>query len=407
MSQDPYPSQPTPRSSAAPQPAGASPTGPSTTGSRDRRRPSWALLVVAALLAAVIGGMATLGLTQRPAGAAAGADQTATASRDETGTATGYPDWVALVEEVGPTVVAINVRTEAGTGAGSGVLLGAVGRVVTNNHVVGGAVEGGIVVTLADGRVYEATLRGTDPATDLAVVMLVDAPDDLAVAELGDSDDVRVGEPVAAIGNPLGLSNTVTTGVVSALDRPVTTLQEAASPGEDAVSATTNAIQVDAPVNPGNSGGPLFDADGRVIGINSSIATLPSESGGTSGSIGLGFAIPSDVVELVTTQLDEDGVAEHAYLGATLSDTIAELDGERRAGARIETVEPGSPAEEAGLRPGDVVVGVDDHPVTGAESLVGFVRQYPAGTEITLRVARDGDVEELPVTLAVREDEVP
>ncbi|WP_220458035.1 MULTISPECIES: S1C family serine protease [unclassified Actinotalea] len=389
--------------------AGPHPPPRTTTRGAQRSRPSWWALGLAAVLAAVVGALAALGLSQ---GAAASDDQaaatvTATADDDRGGGATtggGAPDWVAVAEEVEPTVVAIDVRTASGGGAGSGVMLGEPGRVVTNHHVVAGAVDGGVVVTLHDGRMYQAEIVGTDEATDLAVLRLVHPPDDLRVAELADSDAVRVGQPVAAIGNPLGLSNTLTTGTVSALDRPTTTVQQAQSPGEQAVASTTNAIQVDAPVNPGNSGGPLFDAQGRVIGINSSIASLPTDSGGQAGSIGLGFAIPSDVVDLVTSQLDEDGVAEHAYLGVALDDTVVAVDDARRAGAEVLTVEPGSPADQAGLRPGDVVIAIDGDHVSGAESLIGFIRQHAAGDDVALTVVRDGTPTDVDVTLAVRED---
>jgi putative serine protease PepD len=302
--------------------------------------------------------------------------------------------------------VAINVRTPGGAGQGSGVIVTEDGRIVTNHHVVGGAVRGGIVVTLSDGRMFAASIVGTDAPTDLAVITLDDPPDDLQAATLGNSDDVVVGDPVAAIGNPLGLSNTVTTGIVSALDRPVSTVQEARAPGQQAVPVVTNAIQVDAPINPGNSGGPLFDANGRVIGINSSIASLPTGAGGQAGSIGLGFAIPSNQVQLIADQLIEDGVAEHAYLGVGLGNAVATVGDEARSGAEVTGVEPGTPAAEAGLRPGDVIVAVDGDFVTGAESLTGFIRQHASGDEVTLTVARDGEQTEVRANLATRPDDL-
>jgi putative serine protease PepD len=386
-----------------------------------RRGPTWPALVATALGAALVASGATSFVStldddapasvQREAGPASsgaasdeGEDRAEAAQPVVTGTGT-VPDWVALAAAVGPTVVAIDVRTASGSGAGSGVLVSDDGRIVTNHHVVGPAVDGGgtIVVTLSDGRMFGAAVVGTDPPTDLAVIELQDPPGDLGAATLGDSDAVRVGDPVAAIGNPLGLSHTVTTGIVSALDRPVTTAE--ASGTTQGAPVTTNAIQVDAPINPGNSGGPLFDAQGRVIGINSSIASMPGGAGGVAGSIGLGFAIPSNLVDLITTQLIEGGVAQHAYLGVTLGDSVAEVGEEVRSGAEVQTVEPGTPAETAGLRPGDVVVRVDDEPVTSAESLTGVIRQYPSGTEVTLTIARDGERVEVPATLATREDQ--
>ncbi len=384
-----------------------------------RRGPTWPALVATALGAALVASGATAVVTTALDDDAPASVQRAAAESSEEAprgdepadaaepvvTATGtVPDWVTLAATVGPTVVAIDVRTASGSGAGSGVLVSDDGRIVTNHHVVGAAADGGaIVVTLSDGRMFEARVVGTDPPTDLAVIELADPPADLRAATLGDSDAVEVGDPVAAIGNPLGLSHTVTTGIVSALDRPVTT-SEASATGQGA-RVTTNAIQVDAPINPGNSGGPLFDAGGRVIGINSSIASMPGGAGGVSGSIGLGFAIPSNLVDLITTQLIEGGVAQHAYLGVTLGDSVAEVGDDVRSGAEVQTVEPGTPAETAGLRPGDVVVGVDDEPVTSAESLTGVIRQYPSGAEVTLTVARDGERVEVPATLATREDQ--
>ncbi len=370
-----------------------------------RSRPSWAVVAVVGVLALLVGALAGLGVSQAvdddPGTATPRATATAEAATQDVDTAPAAEvDWVALAEEVGPSVVAIDVRTRSGAGQGSGVIVTAEGRIVTNHHVVAGAVE--IVVTLSDGRLYPASMVGTDAATDLAVITITDPPEDLRPAELGDSDAVRVGHPVAAIGNPLGLSHTMTTGVVSALDRPVTT--QGQLPGQQAVYVTTNAIQVDAAINPGNSGGPLFDAAGRVIGINSSIASMPSGAGGTSGSIGLGFAIPSNLVELIAPQLAEDGAAEHAFLGVGLTDAIATVDGELRAGAEVATVEPGSPAADAGLEPGAVILAIDGSRVTGADSLVGFVRQYASGSEVTLTVTDGDSSREVPVTLATRED---
>jgi putative serine protease PepD len=185
----------------------------------------------------------------------------------------------------------------------------------------------------------------------------------------------------------------------------VSTVQEATGPGQQAVPVVTNAIQVDAPVNPGNSGGPLFDAQGRVIGINSSIASIPNPEG-QAGSIGLGFAIPSNQVQLIADQLIEDGAAEHAYLGVGLGNEVATVGGETRAGAEVTGVEPGTPAAEAGLRAGDVIIAVDGDVVTGAESLTGFIRQHASGDDVTLTVARGDEAIEVGATLATRPDDL-
>jgi putative serine protease PepD len=307
------------------------------------------------------------------------------------GSTNASPNWEAVAKAVRPSVVAITVTMANGQAEGSGVILDAQGHILTNNHVVSGA-NGDVEVTLSDGRVFKASVVGTDAATDLAVVKLTDPPKDLAPAVIGKSDEVTVGQPVMAVGNPLGLSSTVTTGIVSALDRPVST-----SSGSSQV--VTNAIQIDAAINPGNSGGPLFDASGKVIGITSSIATL-SSGGGESGSIGLGFAIPSALADRVAAELLADGTASHAYLGVGLKDGTATADGVTRRGAVVEQVNDGTPAQKAGLRTGDVVVAIGGASTPGAESLTGYVRELASGQTATLTVVRDGKTFDVDVTFA-------
>lgn len=308
--------------------------------------------------------------------------------------------WGGVTTDVQPSVVAITAQAADGSGGeGSGVVLDTDGTILTNNHVVAGAAQGGrLRVSLVDGRIFDAEIVGLDPTTDLAVIRLTEAPDDLVVASIGNSDDVAVGDEVMAIGNPLGLSGTVTTGIVSALDRPTTTASAGVADGQPVV---TDAIQTDAAVNPGNSGGALVSADGEVIGINSSIATLGA--GGRSGSIGLGFAIPSNTAMGVAEQLIATGTAEHARLGVYLDDaevtvSTGDLTGDR-LGAALAEVMPGSPAEQAGLQAGDVVVAVDDEPVTGSLSLTARLRGLQPDDEVELVVVREGAVEQLPVTL--------
>jgi len=310
------------------------------------------------------------------------------------------PDWERVAASVSASVVAIQVTTASGGGEGSGVIIDEAGHILTNNHVVSGAQNDTVQVTLTDGRLYEATVVGTDPSTDLAIVKINDTPDDLSPTALGDSDDVVVGAPVMAVGNPLGLANTVTTGIVSAVDRPVSASSSEMTSAGDVV--VTNAIQIDAAINPGNSGGPLFDAQGRVIGITSSIATLSSGSS-QSGSIGLGFAIPVNLAREVGQQLIEDGTAEHAFLGVSLSDGTATADDITRRGAVVEEVTAGSPAEAAELQTGDVIVAIDGDAVAGSESLTAYVRERQAGEEATLTVVRDGEALDVTVTLATRE----
>lgn len=314
----------------------------------------------------------------------------------------GSPDWKAVSAAVAPSVVAIKVTTAEGQGEGSGVIIDDQGHILTNDHVVGGANDDTVQVTLADGRVYEAKITGLDPATDLAVVQIVDPPADLQSAVFADSAEVTVGDAVMAVGNPLGLSNTATTGIVSAIDRPVSTATSASSQAP----VVTNAIQIDAAINPGNSGGPLFNSRGEVIGITSSIASLSqSSSSSQSGSIGLGFAIPSTLAKNIGGQLIDSGTAEHAFLGVTLGDGTGTADGTTRQGAVVGTVSDGSPASEAGLQADDVVVAIDGKAVTGAESLTGFVRGLASGTEVTLTVIRDGKSIDVPVTLATKTED--
>lgn len=311
------------------------------------------------------------------------------------GSSVENPDWQAVASAVKDSVVAIQVVTSAGEAEGSGVIADSDGNIITNNHVVSGAQDSQVQVTLTDGRIYTADVVGTDSTTDLAVIRLQDPPDDLSPAAMADTTPT-VGDPVMAVGNPLGLANTVTTGIVSALDRPVSTTESGSSE-----TVVTNAIQIDAAVNPGNSGGPLFNASGQVIGITSSIATTSS----ASGSIGLGFAIPISLAQMITGQLVQDGVAEHAYLGVGLTDGTATADGVTRAGAQVQSVSGNSPASKAGLQTGDVIVAIDDKVVGGAESLTGYVRTYASGDEVTLTVVRDGKSLNVEVTMAVREEE--
>ena len=378
-----------------PPPMTAGPTlpvaaGPTPSG---RPRPGRLALVGTAAVTALATSLATLGVT-----GALGADEaplaggTAGAAQGVVASATGVVDWQAVAAAVRETVVAISVTTGQGTAEGSGVVIDAEGHVLTNEHVVADAAEDGLRVTLADGRVLAATVVGTDPTTDLAVIALTDPPADLAVASLGTSASVAVGEPVMAVGNPLGLDSTVTTGIVSATDRPVTTGRGGGAP------VVTNAIQIDAAVNPGNSGGPLFDSAGKVIGITSSIATTSAGA----GSIGLGFAIPIDLAARVADELVATGEVSHAFLGVSLSDGTATVAGATRRGATVEEVVAGTPAEAAGLQVGDVITAIDGSPVSGATSLTGFVRALGEGDRVVLTVVRDGAEVTRKVELAAK-----
>ena len=388
------------------------------SGRSRRRGPGWGALVASIVVASLLGAGGAVGAV-RYLDARGGAEAsrssaapTAIATGDTTKTvhSTGQaPDWEAVSAAVSNAVVSIAIAADGGNSLGSGVIYDDQGHIVTNNHVVAGASQ--IQVTLADGRVYDAEITGTDPATDLAVIQLKNAPANLTVAQLGDSDQLTTGQDVMAIGNPLGLSSTVTTGIVSALDRPVVNSQaqggEGGLGGGSSSPVFTNAIQIDAAVNPGNSGGPLFDEKGRVIGITSSIATTGSSSSGesgSSGSIGIGFAIPVKLADKVAKQLIESGAATHAYLGVALETGSAESDGDRRAGAKITSVESGSPADKAGLRKGDVITAIDGKTTAQGSALTGYVRQYSANDKVKLTVIRDSKKQDIDVTLAERKD---
>lgn len=317
----------------------------------------------------------------------------------------GDVDWVRVADEAETSVVSIDVRGLSQTGQGSGVVIDDNGHVLTNNHVVAPAAGGGqIQVALSDARVFDAVLVGTDSESDLAVLQIEPTPSDVTALEFGDSEAVVVGEPVMALGNPLGLSNTVTVGIVSALDRPVTTQRAGGSLGEQANPVVTNAIQTDAAVNPGNSGGALVNSSGQLIGINSSIATLGASDGGPGGSIGLGFAIPSNEAQWVARELIETGVVRHAYLGVDPEDATVTVDGVRRQAAGITKVIEGSAAAQVGLEAGEAVIEVDGETVAGEQSLVAQIREREPGTQVVLTVVRDGQSRDVTVEFGTRPD---
>jgi len=315
-------------------------------------------------------------------------------------------DWTAVPPPPPPPpLVTIQAQGASSGSTGSGVIYDAQGDIVTNYHVISSVLTGGqIQVTLADGRLYAARVVGHDKTTDLAVIRLDNPPEDLTVARFATSSTLQVGAPVMAIGAPLGLSNTVTTGIVSALNRPVEVSMDEDSTSQDQTQASsdlviTNAIQIDASINPGNSGGPLFDATGAVIGINSSIKSLATSSDGQAGSIGLGFAIPSDLVVSVADQLIATGSASHGMLGVTVKAATATVGSDTYVGAEIQEVTSGSGAAIAGLRVGDVILTVEGQEVTSPKQLVGYVRRYRAGDTVTMTIERDGATQDVSVTI--------
>ncbi len=323
-----------------------------------------------------------------------------------TGTSSS-PNWEEVAAAVEPSVVSIQVTSNQGSGEGSGIIMDTSGHVLTNNHVVEGAGSDGVSVVLSDGRTYPATIVGTDQSTDLAVVKMTNPPSDLTAARFGDSSAVKVGQPVMALGNPLGLSDTVTTGIVSALNRPViTTGSQSQSPfggGGSSDPVVTNAIQTDAAINPGNSGGALVDGSGAVIGINSSIASLSdSQASSQSGSIGLGFAIPVNEATAVAKELIANGKATHAYIGVGIEDGKVTVNGAQRQAAVLTSISSGGPAAKAGLKQGDSVIALNGQTLDGAESFIARIRAARPGTEVTLTIVRDGKQQDVKATLAVR-----
>ncbi|MBN9800746.1 MULTISPECIES: trypsin-like peptidase domain-containing protein [Pseudonocardia] len=287
----------------------------------------------------------------------------------------------AVAEKVLPAVVQIRVDGGAGNvgdrGEGSGMIVGNDGLILTNNHVVAPAAQGGTLrVVLQDGRTAIGTIVGQDPQSDIALVR-TDLPG-LSAVELGDSDRVRVGQQVTAFGSPLGLGGSVTTGIVSAVDRAVGIPAESGAPG--ASDTVLNAIQTDAAINPGNSGGPLVDSDGRVVGINSAIAT----AGPGGGSIGVGFSIPINQARRIADQLRGGGKATHAVLGVTVGN-----DPQLR-GAVIQEVTPDGAAAKAGLRLQEIVARLGDQRITTGTDLQAAVRSQPPGSVVQLEVVDAG-----------------
>ncbi|MFI6598314.1 S1C family serine protease [Nonomuraea sp. NPDC050536] len=305
-----------------------------------------------------------------------------------------------VAAKVQPSVVAIQLSNVGG----SGVVLSPDGLILTNNHVVASAGNGGpITVKFSDGKTAKATVIGTDAATDLAVIKAQDVSD-LTPLPLGNSDNLKVGDAVLAIGSPLGLDGSVTAGIVSALNRTLREgsdeQQQQVPPGwgqlqqqqeQDQAQPTTigDAIQTDAAINPGNSGGALVNAAGQLVGINTAIATQ-----GSSGNIGVGFAIPVNTAKQVADQLVKDGKATHAFLGVSVTDATGDVPG-----ALIRQVSSGSPAAKAGLKQGDLITKIGDKAVDGGDTVVGQVRGFKPGQQVKITYMRDGKPNEVTVTL--------
>ena len=305
------------------------------------------------------------------------------------GTVTG------LSRAVLPSVALISLGDGGQEGQGSGFVIRDDGYLLTNHHVVAPAADGDpITVELPGQEPLPAEVVGSDPVYDIAVLKV--DQDGLVPLPFADSETVQVGQTVVAVGAPLGLDSTVTSGIVSALDRPVVA-------GGDEETSYINAIQTDAAINPGNSGGPLLDLEGQVVGVNSAIAQLPTSAlGGPAGSIGLGFAIPAEQAERTATQLIETGRSEHPVMGVHIdlqhTGEGARVMTEARQGTR--PVVPGGPAEQAGVRPGDLIVAVDDTVIRDPQHLLVVLRSYAVGDTVTIAL-RDTEGEERTVTLTL------
>lgn len=434
--------QPIAQQSSAPHPAyashqpfygeqntyGPAASGRNGTAVKERRRFGLGTFAAGVLVAGLIGGVVgTAGGTALQGPPASTSSQIAAESivvndTENVNTITG------AAVTASPSVVTIAVSGGGASGSGSGIILDTDGHILTNTHVVtlGGMVsDPSVEVELSDGRVFSAEVVGTDPLSDLAVIK-VDAPD-LTAATLGDSDELNVGDTAIAIGAPLGLSGTVTDGIVSTLNRTISVASSAVPeemtdggqsengegfnflpPGDSSTqqaqpqgSIFLNVIQTDAAINQGNSGGALVDADGRIIGVNVAIAS--GGSGESTGNIGVGFSIPINYASRVAEELIANGEATHGFLGVSVTEgtrNAAQTDSSFSSGALVGRVEPGSPAEDAGLQVGDVITSVGTYTVTDPESLTAAVRIQAAGQQVPIEFLRNGETQTVDVTLA-------
>ncbi|SDZ52123.1 S1C family serine protease [Herbiconiux ginsengi] len=408
-----------------------------------KKRRGGVALIAALAIGALIGGASGAGVTAWAVSQNSGS--TSNTASSPTSITVNNPDNANLITAVAakasPSVVTISVQSDQAAGTGSGVVLTDDGYIVTNTHVVtldGATAKPEIKVQTNDGKLYSATVVGTDPVADLAVIKLTDASG-LTPIEFGDSSKLNVGDVAIAIGAPLGLSGTVTNGIVSALNRSITVASSAAPddtetnpspdqgngngnqgpydfwnfdlPGQGGQeqqqqqaptqqsSISLSVIQTDAAINPGNSGGALLDSEGKLIGVNVAIASAgSSDSSGQSGNIGVGFSIPANLVQRVTDEIIKNGSATHGLLGATVGDASSEADS-TTAGAIIQSVSSGGAAEKAGLQAGDVVTAFNGLPITDSIDLTAQVRTQPAGGTAKITFTRGGTSKTVDVTL--------
>ncbi len=429
-----------PTASAAPT---ASMYPPHATPSAPARKLSTTSVVAAIAIAALVGGAGggvsvwAIMANQAPATSSAAPSTPSTITVNDAADATRV---TAIAASAGPSVVTVSVQGSSAAGTGSGVILTDDGYILTNTHVVtldGESAHPNISVQSYDGHLYTAKLIGTDPITDLAVIK-IDAKTTLTPLQFADSSKLNVGDVTVAIGAPLGLSNSVTNGIVSALNRSITVASSAAPQGgadqtpnnndnggsgpfghfwefpgqggsgnQQAPSAAQQAniylpvIQTDAAINPGNSGGALLDKDAKVIGINVAIAGTGSTGSGQSGNIGVGFAIPSNLAKRIAFDIINNGAATHGLLGATVMDVTSDsaIKDKTMVGASVQSVSNGGGAATAGIRKGDVITAFNNLPITGANDLTAQVRATASGSTVPVTFLRDGKEQTVTVTL--------
>lgn len=376
----------------------------SVKAAKQPKAPKYTAKVLALTVAAsIIGGGVVGGATGAVVGVLFSSDKTVIVNNQAS------VNWVtAAAAKASPSVVTISVVSAQASGSGSGVVLTEDGYILTNTHVVtmeGATANPTIEVKLNNDVVYDAEIIGTDPTNDLAVLKIEPAAK-LTPIEWSDSEQLNVGDYAVALGAPLGLEKTVTLGIVSALNRTIQVANSAAPQGQDGLqlwNGNSNAlpinitvIQTDAAINPGNSGGALVDQNGKLIGINVAIAS--TGSGSTSGSIGVGFAIPSTTAKRIADEIIATGKASHAMLGANVQDA-GNAEGGFSKGAEIMQIRPGTAAEAAGLQVGDIVIKFNDRDIANASELTAAVRQQPAGARVTVTVQRGSETLTIEVTL--------
>ncbi|MET9272005.1 trypsin-like peptidase domain-containing protein [Kribbella sp. NPDC003557] len=375
--------------------AGGTPSGPQETPATTGRRFHFAqLLTIPVLVGALVGALVTaliVLLVDRGS-----TDQSAAADPADPGTAMCAA--APIADRVLPSVVTISARRGAQAGTGSGQIIKQGGYILTNDHVISVAANGGSVsVQYSDGRSSDARIIGRDPSTDLAVLQAADEAKNYPVIALGSSAALRVGQPVVALGAPLGLSSTVTSGIVSALDRYVPV------PGDGVTHHLVGAVQTDASINPGNSGGALVDCSGQLVGVNAAIATVPNAAGvGGGGSVGLGFAIPIDLAKPIAEQLINTGKPGHPTTGLQVQEIPASVTQAlgTSAGLFVVSVDAGGPAAKAGLKAGDIITEIDGDPAVSSEQIVVATLTRQAGDTLEIKYTRSGTPGTATLTLA-------